>query len=236
MRLTDRRVLIGAGVIAVLAVAVTGIALASSPGGPDPAAAPGASSGSAGAAEPAPQRSVLLPGKPGESAQVVLPSVPTANADVPGANEPWNQADADFLRDMIPHHRQAVEISALAKTRAANPQITALAERISVTQAGEINAYRGWLTQRNLGENSGHDHATMPGMQSPERIAELTALTGDEFDRTFVEMMKDHHGGAIAMAGDVLKAGQDPWVRQTATSVAHEQGVEIDRMNSILVG
>ena len=234
MRLTDRPVLIGLGVTAVLAVAITGIVLASSSDRTDPAAAPGATATTPAA--PAPQRSVLLPGRPGESAQVVLPTVPTANADIPGANEPWNESDADFLRDMIPHHRQAVEISGLAKGRASNPQITALAERIAVTQAGEINAYRGWLTQRNLGESSGHDHATMPGMQSPTRITELTALTGDEFDRAFVEMMKDHHGGAIAMAGEVLKTGQDPWVRQTATSVAHEQGVEIDRMNSILVG
>jgi uncharacterized protein (DUF305 family) len=235
MRVPDRRVLIGAGVVAVLAVAVGGIALASSSDGRGADAGPAATSTTAGAV-PAPQRSVLQPGKPGESAQVVLPAPPSANADVPGASEPWNQSDADFLRDMIPHHRQAIEISGLAKGRAANPQIAALAERIAVTQAGEINAYRGWLTTRNLGEASGHDHSTMPGMQSAARITELTALTGDEFDRVFVEMMKDHHGGAIVMAGEVLKSGQDPWVRQTATSVAHEQGVEIDRMNAILVG
>ncbi|MDR7280685.1 DUF305 domain-containing protein [Catenuloplanes atrovinosus] len=232
MRLTDRRVLIGAGAIVVLAATATGIALTSKSDGEDPVAAPGTAS-----AAPVPQRSAILPGRPGESARVVLPTPPSGGPGAPGASDPWNQADADFLRKMIPHHRQAVEISGLAATRAGNPRIVALADRIADTQTVEINAYRGWLTQRNLGEElPGHDHATMPGMQSPERIAELTAMSGDEFDRRFVEMMTDHHAGAIAMADEALRAGENPWVAQIATSVAHEQAVEIDRMSEIIVG
>ncbi|GAB7049981.1 DUF305 domain-containing protein [Catenuloplanes indicus] len=232
MRLTDRRVLIGAGAFVVLAVAATGIALASTPDGDGPGAAPAAS-----AAAPAPQRSALLPGRPGESARVVLPTPPPPGSEAPGATDPWNQADADFLRKMIPHHQQALEISALAPGRAANPQLVALAERISDTQTLEIGSFRGWLRQHNLGEDlPGHDHSTMPGMQSAERMAELAALKGDEFDRRFVEMMTDHHAGAIAMANEALRAGTNTWILQTATSVAHEQGVEIDRMSAIVIG
>ncbi|MDP9797849.1 uncharacterized protein (DUF305 family) [Catenuloplanes nepalensis] len=232
MRPTDRRVLIGAGAITALAIAVTGITFASTSDDDGPRAAPAASS-----AAPAPQRSAIQPGRPGESAQVVLPTPPPPGAEAPGATDPWNQADADFLRKMIPHHQQALEIAALAPGRAVNPQLAALAERVSDTQALELGSFRGWLRQHRLGEDlPGYDHATMPGMQSTERMAELAALSGDEFDRRFVEMMTDHHAGAITMANEALRGGENTWVLQTATSVAHEQGVEIDRMAAIIIG
>jgi uncharacterized protein (DUF305 family) len=136
---------------------------------------------------------------------------------------------------MIPHHRQAVEMAALAPDRAADARIRAVADRIRAAQGPEIGLLRGWLSARGLpAEVPGHDHGTMHGMQSPEALRQLAAARGAEFDRLFVRMMTAHHEGAVTMATDLLKVGTDQTMQEFANSVATEQSVEIDRMRELV--
>ena len=96
---------------------------------------------------------------------------------------------------------------------------------------------RGWLKTRGIPEDApGHDHGTMRGMQSPEALRQLAAARGAEFDRLFVQMMTEHHQGAIEMATNLLKVGSDLTLSEFANSVATEQTVEIDRMRQALAG
>jgi len=90
---------------------------------------------------------------------------------------------------------------------------------------------RAWLRARGLPEDQpGHDHSTMPGMQSESAIAALTAARGADFDRRFIEMMTAHHRGAQQMAGDVLRGGSDLRLSEMVNEMAVEQGSEIGRM------
>jgi uncharacterized protein (DUF305 family) len=73
----------------------------------------------------------------------------------------------------------------------------------------------------------------MPGMQSPAEIQRLTAARGADFDRLFVQMMTEHHEGAVEMATNLAKTGADPSVSELANSIAHEQSAEIDRMREL---
>ena len=143
--------------------------------------------------------------------------------------------DVWFVRMMIPHHAQALEMAELAPDRAADPDIRALADRIRASQGPEIGMMRGWLQNRGLSaEAEGHDHGTMRGMQSPEAMRQLAAARGADFDRLFVRMMTEHHQGAIEMATNLLKVGADLTLNEFANSVATEQTVEIDRMRNVL--
>jgi uncharacterized protein (DUF305 family) len=220
MPLRRRHVLALVTVLAAVSLAGVALAGAGKEHGPDRTAQ---------AADPG--FPVLLPGRPGESATVVLPD------EIGPRDAAFNTNDADFLRMMIPHHQQAIEMAELAETRAKSPQLKAFAERIRVAQAGEIAQFKAWLAARGLDpETPGHDHGDMPGMQSPEAMRSLAAAHGETFDRLFVAMMTDHHQGAIEMARTVLTLGINPWVEEMATSIAHEQAVEIDRMRAIAVG
>jgi uncharacterized protein (DUF305 family) len=130
-----------------------------------------------------------------------------------------------------------VEMAALAPDRARNPQIRAIAERISVAQGPEIEVLRAWLRDRNLsvsGTDAGHDHGPARGMASPEAIRALTSATGDAFDRMFVDLMSKHHQGAIDMCTDVLRTGADERLQELATNTAAEQQIEIARMREAL--
>ena len=80
----------------------------------------------------------LVPGAPGEP--VATASGPI-DVEVPG----WSHADVAFVQMMVPHHRQALEMAALAPERAASPQVLALARRIDAAQAPEIWLMSQWL-------------------------------------------------------------------------------------------
>lgn len=215
---------IAAAITALGAASVVGLRLAGQAGGQEPA------TGDTAAASPAP---VVMPGRPGESASVVPPEAIQA----PDVAE-YNAPDVRFVRMMIPHHQQALEMAVLAPARAGSAQIRAIAERIFVAQEAEIGVLRAWLGARGLAESDpshGPDHRhDMPGMQPPEAIAALAAARGPSFDQLFVELMSDHHQGAIDMAREVLTLGGDERIRELATSIAVEQSVEIGRMRDAL--
>lgn len=224
MTVRHGRVLIAVTVVALVLVAL-GMAWWSRPDGP-PAVPAAASSRSPGADGPP----VIVPGRPGEAA-VTRPAQEVRDAAPPR----YNSLDVWFVRMMIPHHQQAVEMAALAPDRAADPRVRAVADRIRAAQQPEIGVLRAWLTARGLpAEVPGHDHGAMRGMQSPEAMSRLAAAHGAEFDRLFVRMMTEHHEGAVAMATDLLKVGADQAMQEFANSVAAEQAVEITRMRELV--
>ncbi|SCG44752.1 DUF305 domain-containing protein [Micromonospora halophytica] len=174
--------------------------------------------------------SVIVPGRPGESA-VTRPAHEVRDTAAPR----YNSLDVWFVRMMIPHHQQALQLAQLAPDRAGSPKVRAVADRIRGAQGPEIGMMRGWLSARGLAADvPGHDHGTMRGMQSPEAIRALTDARGAEFDRLFVRMMTDHHDGAVRMATDLLKVGVDQQLNEFANSVATEQAVEIARMRELV--
>ncbi|MEU8237582.1 DUF305 domain-containing protein [Actinoplanes missouriensis] len=169
---------------------------------------------------------VLLPGRPGESAKV-------SDSDQVKAPDgsAYNSIDVAYVQMMIAHHQQAVEMADLAPSRAGNAALKRLAERISVGQKLEIDYLKSWLKDRNQPDSDpSHDHSTMPGGQSPEKVAALTAATGAAFDRQFVAMMSEHHKGAQQMAADLLRSGMDERLSELANESAVEQVAEVRRM------
>jgi uncharacterized protein (DUF305 family) len=77
----------------------------------------------------------------------------------------------------------------------------------------------------------------MPGMLTPEQMAQLDAARGPEFDRLFLTFMIQHHRGAITMVEQLLAvpgAGQDGPIFRFASDVNADQTTEINRMNLML--
>lgn len=183
--------------------------------------------GSGGGAEDVP---VVVPGRPGEPA-TVLPGDEAAARQGP---QPISTADTRFLQRMIAHHEQALRMSALADERAAEPAVHTLAERIAVSQRVEIDAMRAQLNRHGADDHGAHRPSEpMPGMATPEQLAELGTLRGAAFDRRFVRLMTVHHEGAITMATEVLGTGTDDRVAQVAQDVIATQTAEIDRMRAL---
>jgi uncharacterized protein (DUF305 family) len=175
----------------------------------------------------APAAPVLAPGKPGEQARTLGPG--EAATAIPSAAP--NATDVRFMQDMVVHHRQALEMSRLAPARAESADLKLLASRIDDVQGPEINMMIGWLQQQGQKVPEHHiSHGTMPGMATPEQLAELKAATGTGFDRLFIQLMTAHHKGAITMSGEVLVKGSEAKVQEIAEDISVTQTAEVYRM------
>jgi uncharacterized protein (DUF305 family) len=155
-----------------------------------------------------------------------------------------NDQDVSFSTEMIQHHRQAVAMADLAASRASSPEVKDLATEIKGAQAPEIKTMSGWLA--SWGEEvpedmssamPGMDHdmsSSMPGMMSSEDMAKLEKASGTGFDKMFLEMMVEHHEGAITMAKTEKADGKQSPAVKLADDVITAQTAEIEQMNKML--
>jgi uncharacterized protein (DUF305 family) len=148
----------------------------------------------------------------------------------------YNQADVMFAQGMIPHHQQAIEMAQLAPTRAASPELKALAGRIQAAQDPEINQMKSWLSSWGQPTSSpgGMGGNMANGMMGSGDMARLQGLSGPAFDHEFLTMMISHHQGAIAMAGAEQAAGSFEPAKTMAATIIRTQSDEITQMNGML--
>lgn len=162
---------------------------------------------------------------------------------------PRSQADVDFMQGMIPHHAQAILISKWAPTHDASEGLQRFAERVVVAQGDEIALMRTWLADRGefvpaedathhrMNMNGMQHDMLMPGMLSPEELAQLDKARGVEFDRLFLTFMIRHHQGAMDMVNKLFAsdgAGQDETVFRLGSDIYADQSSEVRRMQAML--
>ena len=153
-------------------------------------------------------------------------------------------ADVEFLQDMIPHHAQALVMTAMVPERTQNETMLMLARRIADSQESEIQRMRQWLLRHGEDAPSGdpehahHEgHEDMPGMLSEAELKRLSESSGAEFDRMFLEFMIRHHKGALVMTGQLFSTpggGVDPELFGLASDIDADQRAEIRRMRALL--
>jgi uncharacterized protein (DUF305 family) len=170
-----------------------------------------------------------------------LVSAACGGNDGPAAGSKFNDQDAAFAQEMIPHHRQAVEMAKLADTRANSRDVKTLARAIEDAQDPEIAKMEGWLEDWNKPvpdeSMSGMNHGSqdpMEGMMSDADRDSLVDASGTEFDTMFLTMMVKHHQGAITMAGSEMANGKNPEALALAKTIRGAQTGEIARMGDLL--
>ena len=151
----------------------------------------------------------------------------------------YTVADVEFMQGMIAHHAQAIHMSRMAEARGANPRILRLANKIDQSQVAEIRIMQEWL--RSYGQvapdTSSWRTMTMAGMLTEAQLAALDSARGVDFDRNFLELMIQHHEGALQMVKDLFaapRAGQEVDVNVFANDVVTVQTAEIGIMRQML--
>jgi uncharacterized protein (DUF305 family) len=161
------------------------------------------------------------------------------------ANTTANATDRAFVREMIPHHKMAVEMAKMAKMHGDHAQIRTLAGKIITAQNAEIR------TLTTVATSLGVTVAKMPanGQMSAQTMRDLDTLGvtmsqsgmmmnmsdldgAKPFDRKFIDMMIPHHQGAIRMARAELAKGRNAKLRSIARAIVTAQAAEIRQMNS----
>lgn len=173
---------------------------------------------------------VIVPGQPGEPAKTLAPS----EAQRAAPKDRPNAADFTYVRMMIKHHQQALEMTSLVPAQGSDRTLKSFASRIADTQGPDIKSMEAWLTKNGGGGQTHPDHDRMQGMVTPEQLASLKAASGPPFDKLFLQLMTRHHEGAVTMATDVLQTGSDVFVEEMAQDVIVTQQKEIAQMKAML--
>lgn len=151
----------------------------------------------------------------------------------------FTEADVRFMQMMIGHHAQAVHMTRMAEGAGASPRVLRLAQKIDLSQAGEITLMQQWLAAHGqfVPDTSAWRTMTMPGMLTPDELAQLAAARGAAYDRLFLTLMIRHHEGALSMVATLLgtpRAAQDVDVNVLANEIEVSQTAEIGLMWQML--
>jgi len=155
-----------------------------------------------------------------------------------------DSAEAGFLRDMVTHHSQAVDMAMTIRDRTSDQNLFLLSTDIALTQSTDMGAMQGYLQIWDLpltGEDKpmawmGHPvDGLMPGMATPEQLAQLTALPVDGAEILFLQLMIRHHQGGVEMAEALLPRSDQPEVTLIAERTINSQNADIGTMNGMLI-
>jgi uncharacterized protein (DUF305 family) len=151
----------------------------------------------------------------------------------------YTVADVEFMQGMIAHHAQAIYMSRMAEAHGASPRLQKLANKIDQSQVAEIRIMQEWLRHNGqvAPDTSSWRTMKMSGMLTEAQLKELDAAKGVEFDRAFLNLMIQHHEGALQMVKDLFatpRAGQEVDVNVFANDVVSVQTAEIGAMRQML--
>ncbi|MEB3032980.1 DUF305 domain-containing protein [[Mycobacterium] nativiensis] len=156
------------------------------------------------------------------------------SSGAPGAAT-GSAGDIAFLENMVVHHQQALELTALSYGRSTNSALLALANQITAQQQTELQGCQAQLLQWEApGSPSAQNHAEIPGMVDQATIDKLRNLHGAAFDKLWLQTMIAHHRGAITMAHNEIEQGQSPEAISIAQSLLPRQQADIDQMTAML--
>lgn len=152
-----------------------------------------------------------------------------------------NAVDRAFVREMIPHHRMAVEMAEMATKQAEHMKITKFARGIISTQDSEIRRMRPIARRLKVKPAPIQDHQVMMkdadtlglSMDDMGMSMDMQALMNAKpFDRAFIDAMIPHHQGAIRMARAELAKGTNSQLRTIARAIVSGQTKEIRELNT----
>ncbi|MDB5511215.1 MAG: hypothetical protein JWR08_698 [Enterovirga sp.] len=162
----------------------------------------------------------------------VLGILASLNRELPwtGTDEAY---DRGFMRRMISHHAQGIEVARLGAERAADPHLRVVSRLMAAAQLGENRIFEQWWRSWfdvPVEICSPEERAAMPGMLGSAEIEDLRRQAGPAFDAAFVRLMSRHHAGAVQMADEALRRAGDLRLRLMSHAIRHGQRGEVQLM------
>jgi uncharacterized protein (DUF305 family) len=159
------------------------------------------------------------------------------------AAAPPSAVDIGFLRDMMTHHEQAIELSLIVMFNGSDASVRQEAVDVILGQRGEYVQMQDQLAEWGIdpiqpdGQAMGWmgmavPEQQMPGLATPSEIANLKRLTGTAADVEFLRLMVNHHASGVDMAKYASKQSKVPFVGAMADQMVAVQAIEIAEMRA----
>ena len=136
-------------------------------------------------------------------------------------------SEQEFLAEMVAHHREAIA-SASELRRSDRATMRDFGEEIVEAQSAQVSQMEAWLAEWYPDEPTDVDYEPM--------MRDLSGLSGDRLDRTFLEDMVGHHMAAVMMSQHLLASRlvEHDEVADLAADIRDDQHAEIFQMRDWL--
>lgn len=134
-----------------------------------------------------------------------------------------------FIEDMIDHHAMAVHMATMCEEKAVHEDLAALCAEMRAAQQQEIESMQAWLQ-----DWYGVSHAPVMKRGHEREMAKLAALSPEQFEIAFMEMMIKHHAGAIREGSRCLERAYHDALLDLCAGIIETQAMEIQLMRSWL--
>lgn len=136
-------------------------------------------------------------------------------------------SEQEYLAEMVAHHNEAI-VAARGLRRSDRAVMRRFGERIVATQSAQVAQMESWLAEWYPDDSTDVDYEPM--------MRDLTGLSGDRLDRTFLEDMVGHHMAAVMMSqhGLASRLFAHDEVAALAADIRDDQHAEILRMRAWL--
>jgi len=160
------------------------------------------------------------------------------NKEMPGMMKSSRNAesapyDLQFIDTMTEHHQSAIDMAKMAEMNAQHAEVKGLARGIVAAQQKEISQMKSWRDQWYAGKPPAMN-MEMPGMMDAMKGMDMTkmkAVSGNAFDLMFIDMMTQHHQGAVTMAREALTKAEHPEIKKLGQQIIDAQEKEIAQMS-----
>jgi uncharacterized protein (DUF305 family) len=136
-------------------------------------------------------------------------------------------SEQEYLAEMVAHHEEAID-AARELRRSDRATMRDFGEQIIESQSAQVTQMRAWLAEWYPDGPADVDYEPM--------MRDLSGLSGDRLDRTFLQDMVGHHMAAVMMSQHLLASRlvEHDEVADLADDIRDEQHAEIIRMRTWL--
>ncbi|MEV4636544.1 DUF305 domain-containing protein [Actinoplanes sp. NPDC049548] len=156
-----------------------------------------------------------------DNTPAAAPPAPVAasSAAAPGSPGTFGGTDLAWIEITIAMDEELLPLLALVPSHGADPGLKELSAQLSEAHQGELVDLRALHDRARLPDENPHKGMPMPGMVTPEQVAEATAVRGAAFDTLVVRHLTAHLQQGVKLAESEGKSGVEPQTRALAERV-----------------
>ncbi|WP_239147105.1 DUF305 domain-containing protein [Paractinoplanes tereljensis] len=172
---------------------------------------------------------LLLTGCTNSAAGPAAPAAATTTSQFGGTDLAWLEINIAMDEEILP-------LLALVPSRSGSPEVQALALQVQAFTTAELSSLRELHNQAGLPAENPHKGMPMPGMVTPEKVTEASALSGKDFDTLVVTAIEEHLDQSQDLAGSEDKSGVEPQTRALAMQIIRTRTAAMNTLDAASKG
>jgi uncharacterized protein (DUF305 family) len=154
-------------------------------------------------------------------------------APAPTTASQFGGTDLAWIEINIAMDEQILPLLELVPQRSGSPGVQALALQVEAFTNAELSTLRALRDQAGLPPANPHEGMEMPGMVTPQQVADAKSLTGKPFDADVVTAIEAHLEQSQNLAESEDKSGVEPQTRSLALQVLRTRDAALATAKSI---